>query len=110
MSFSIRNYDRTYLEGITALYNAETDFEPHIAPLTPERFIELVESKSYFDPEGLFVAMEKDKVVGWIHACVAPGSEDITGLRTESRASGCLFSPATGSRLGARWWLKLPHG
>jgi GNAT superfamily N-acetyltransferase len=75
LSFSIRTYDRTCLEGITALYNGETDFEPHIAPFTPERFVELVESKSYFDPEGLFVAMEEGKLVGWVHACVAPGSE-----------------------------------
>jgi GNAT superfamily N-acetyltransferase len=75
LSFSIKTYDRKYLEGITTLYNDETDFEPHIAPLTPERFIELVESKSYFDPEGLSIAVEEDRVVGWVHACVAPGSE-----------------------------------
>ena len=75
MGFSIHVYDRQYLDGMTALYNAETDFEPHIAPLTPERFVELVEKKSYFDPSGLFVAAEAGKVVGWIHACVAAGSE-----------------------------------
>ncbi len=75
MSFEIETYDRKHLEGMTALYNTETDFEPHIAPLNPERFVDLVEKKSYFDPEGLFVAIEDNKVVGWVHACVAPGSE-----------------------------------
>ena len=75
MSFSIDIYSRQYLNGMTALYNAETDFEPYIAPLDPDRFMELVESKSYFDPSGVFVAHEKGQVVGWIHACVAPGSE-----------------------------------
>jgi GNAT superfamily N-acetyltransferase len=60
---------------MTALYNAETAFEPHIAPLSPERFLQLVEKKSYFDPQGLFVAVDKDEVLGWIHACVAAGSE-----------------------------------
>lgn len=75
MNFSIDTYDRKYLHGMTALYNAETAFEPHIAPLNPERFIGLVEKKSYFDLGGLFVAIEADKVVGWIHACVAAGSE-----------------------------------
>lgn len=75
MTFSIDTYDRKYLEGMTALYNSETAFEPYIAPLNPERFVELVENKSYFDPMGLFVAIEAGKVVGWIHACVAPGSE-----------------------------------
>jgi len=75
MSFSIDTYGRKYLDSMTALYNAETDFETHIAPLTSERFVELVENKSYFDPTGLFVAIEMGKVVGWVHACVAPGSE-----------------------------------
>jgi len=73
--FRIHTYDRDHLEGMTALFNAETAFEPHIAPLTPERFIELVEPKSYFDPEGLLVAVESGEVVGWVHACVAAGSE-----------------------------------
>ena len=75
MNFSLQTYHPDYLEGLTALYNAETAFEPHIAPLTPERFVELVEKKSYFDPKGLWIAVEGGQVVGWIHACVAPGSE-----------------------------------
>ena len=72
---SIETYERKHLEGMTALYNSETKFEPHIAPLTPERFIALAEAKSYFDPTGLFVAVEGGEVVGWVHACVAGGSE-----------------------------------
>jgi len=73
--FRIHTYDRNHLEGMVTLFNAETAFEPHIAPLTPERFIELVERKSSFDPEGLFVAVGAGEVVGWTHACVAAGSE-----------------------------------
>jgi GNAT superfamily N-acetyltransferase len=75
MSFSIDTYDRKYLEGMTTLYNAETAFEPYIAPLNSERFVEYIEKKSYFDPTGLFVAVDSGGVIGWIHACVAPGSE-----------------------------------
>lgn len=75
MSLSIENYDRKYLDGMIEVYNAETAFEPYIAMLNPDRFIELVEKKSYFDPKGLFVAIESGKIVGWIHACIAPGSE-----------------------------------
>ncbi|GAF89352.1 unnamed protein product, partial [marine sediment metagenome] len=52
MAVTIETYDRQYLDGMTALYNAETAFEPHIAPLYPDRFIELIENKSYFDPSG----------------------------------------------------------
>ena len=75
MAFTIDTYDRSHLEGMTALYNEETAFETYIAPLNPERFIELVEKKSYFDPSGLFVALKAGKVIGWTHACVAAGSE-----------------------------------
>ena len=73
--FSIDTYDRKCLEGMVEVYNSETVFEAHIAPLTEERFVELVERKSYFDPSGLFVALREGNVVGWIHACVAAGSE-----------------------------------
>src|SRR5262245_56032565 len=75
MPFSIECYDRNYLAGMTALYNTETTFEPHIAPLDPERFVELIETKPCFDPAGLLVAVGNGQVVGWVHACVAAGSE-----------------------------------
>jgi GNAT superfamily N-acetyltransferase len=73
--FAIDTYRRDYLEGMTALFNAETAFEPYVAPLDPDRFIALVESKSYFDPAGVLVARRGGQVVGWVHACVAAGSE-----------------------------------
>jgi len=72
---TIENYDRKYLEDMTELYNSETAFEPYIARLDPDIFIELIEKKSYFDPEGIFIAIQNVEIVGWIHACVAPGSE-----------------------------------
>ena len=75
MRFSVDIYRPNYLEGLAALYNRETAIERHIAPLTAERFNALVAAKSYFDPAGLFVALETGSVVGWVHACVAPGSE-----------------------------------
>lgn len=75
MTFSIETYRQDYLEGMVALYNAETVDEPHIAPLDPQRFIELVENKPAFDPGGLFVAVEGGQVVGWVHACLTPGTE-----------------------------------
>jgi len=75
MRFSIETYHPRRLEGMVALYNAETAFEPHIAPLEAETFEALVAAKSYFDPGGLFVAVEKSEVVGWVHACVSGGTE-----------------------------------
>jgi GNAT superfamily N-acetyltransferase len=73
--FRTATYDRNYLEGMVEAYNAETEGEALIAPLTPQLFLELVEAKSYFDPGGLFVAIEDGNILGWVHACVAPGSE-----------------------------------
>jgi len=75
MGCTIASYDQNYLEGMVTQYNAETASEPHIAPLTPERFLELVAAKRYFDPGGLLIAVEHGQVVGWVHACVAPGTE-----------------------------------
>lgn len=71
----IETYSRDLLEPLVAFTNAQTASEPHIAPLTPERFISFVEKKTTFDPEGLFVAFEKDEIVGWVHAALAPGTE-----------------------------------
>lgn len=75
MSFPLDTYSESYLDGMVAVYNRETATEPHIAPLTPERFLELVAPKSYFDPGGLLVAVDGGEVVGWVHACHAPGSQ-----------------------------------
>ncbi|NLG48583.1 MAG: GNAT family N-acetyltransferase [Chloroflexi bacterium] len=75
MTLSIETYRQDFLEGMVALYNAETVDEPHIAPLDPQRFVELIERKPAFDPGGLFVAVEQGRVVGWTHACVTPGTE-----------------------------------
>jgi GNAT superfamily N-acetyltransferase len=75
VSFSIESCHPDYLEGLTTLYNSETAFEPHIAPLDPARFVMLVETKPAFDPESLFVAVDAGEVVGWVHACVSAGTE-----------------------------------
>lgn len=74
-NFKLIPYHRGLLEGMTELYKAETEFEPYIVPLTPTRFVEFVESKSYFDASGLLVALSGGEVVGWIHACRSAGTE-----------------------------------
>jgi len=75
VSLTIRTYSRDLLEPLVAFTNAQTASEPHVAPLTPERFIALVEAKEAFEPDGLFVAFEGTRLVGWVHACVASGTE-----------------------------------
>ena len=75
MGLAIESYHENYLPGMMELYNVETAFEPHIAELTVERFVRLVTRKSTFDPEGLLVAVEDGTVVGWVHACLAGGTE-----------------------------------
>jgi GNAT superfamily N-acetyltransferase len=108
----IDTYDRKYLEGMTALYNAETAYEPHVAPLNPERFLCLVEQKSSFDPSGLFVALKGSEVVGWLHACVAAGSEGRHDPENRVARIRMLIFPADRLKVGnalvaeATAWLK----
>jgi GNAT superfamily N-acetyltransferase len=75
MTFTLATYDRKYLDQMCRVYNDETAFEPHIAPLTAEMFTKFVEARSYFDPAGLLLAIEGGKVVGWVHAAVAHATE-----------------------------------
>ena len=75
MTFTIAPYDRKHLEGMCRLYNDQTAFEPYIAPMTADRFIEFVESRSAFDPSGLLVALEAGDVIGWVHAAIAHPTE-----------------------------------
>ena len=75
MSLTIDTYDRRYLDAMVKLYNQQTAHEPHIAPLSPQFFTDFVETKSYFDPAGLFIARRNGQVVGWTHASIAHGTE-----------------------------------
>jgi len=108
----IETYAHDYLEGMTALFNAETAFEPHVAPLTPDRFIELVERKSYFAKDGLLVALRDGTVAGWVHACIAPGSEGHHDPASPVPRIRMLVFPRTDLRAGytlvqeATTWLK----
>ncbi len=68
-------YHSNYLEAMLSLYNAETAHEPHIAVLQPDQFIAIIERKTYFDPSTVLIAREGANVLGWVHACVTPGSE-----------------------------------
>ena len=112
MVFSIDVYNRNYLDGMCALYNAETVFEPHIAQFTPDLFVELVEKKSYFDPSGLFVAIESGKVIGWVHACVSAGSEGHHDPNNKVPRIRMLIYPCNRLKIGstlvteATAWLK----
>ncbi len=74
-SFRVVTYEPGLLGGMCSVYNEETAREPHIAAMTPERFGELVSAKPWFDPTGLLVAVSGGQVLGWVHACLAPGSE-----------------------------------
>ncbi|MBM3211309.1 GNAT family N-acetyltransferase [Candidatus Poribacteria bacterium] len=112
MIFSIDKYHRNYLEGIITIYNSETAFEAHIAQLSPQLFIELVENKSYFDPEGLFVAIKDGSVIGWVHACIAPGSEGHHNPENKVPRIRMLIFPSDQLKVGnalvseANNWLK----
>lgn len=76
MYYRIADYDRKHLPQMLDLYNAQARALPHVAPLTQQLFADLIQAKSYFDPKGILVATgAQRKVLGWVHACMAPGSE-----------------------------------
>ncbi|MCC7406534.1 MAG: GNAT family N-acetyltransferase [Phycisphaeraceae bacterium] len=75
MPLQIDTYRPDDLPAMVALYNDQMAPEPFIAPLTPDLFTQLIASKSYFDPAGLFVAREQGQIVGWSHAAVAHATE-----------------------------------
>ncbi|MCC7145594.1 MAG: GNAT family N-acetyltransferase [Phycisphaeraceae bacterium] len=75
MPLQLDTYRPDHLPAMVALYNDQMAAEPHVAPLTPDLFTQLVTPKSYFDPAGLFVAVQHHQVVGWCHAAVAHATE-----------------------------------
>jgi len=115
LSLTIDTYDRRYLDAMVKLYNEQTAHEPHIAPLSAEFFTDFIETKSYFDPNGLFVARENGDVVGWVHASIAHGTEIWHNAEQTHAHIDMLMFPreklAVGRTLVAEAvkWLK-PHG
>jgi ribosomal protein S18 acetylase RimI-like enzyme len=92
-AFSIDTYTSNHLEGMLRVYAAQTAHEPHIVPLSPDDFHHLVASKVYFDPSGLFVAHTSGDVLGWIHACVAPGTEPWSSPEPTAHIRMFFFPP-----------------
>lgn len=94
MSVRIVPYERRHLEAMVRLYNRQAAHEPHVAELTPQLFIQFVESKSYFDPAGLGVAVEAGQVVGWVHTAVTGATETWLGPeRRYARISMLVYEP-----------------
>lgn len=91
--YTIDTYTPDYLEGMLRIYVAQIAHEPHIAPLSAFDFEQLVANKSYFDPSGLFVAHAGGEVLGWIHACVAPGTEPWNSHEDHAHIRMFFFPP-----------------
>jgi ribosomal protein S18 acetylase RimI-like enzyme len=119
MPLRIHEYDPRRLEAMAALYNRQTEGEPHIAPLTAERFERLVADKTYFDPALLLVATDGPDVVGWVHGCIAPRTEPwhdadkfaarirMLLYRPEQLAAGALLVAEATSRLRGTGFLEI---
>jgi GNAT superfamily N-acetyltransferase len=75
VKLSLGAYRDSDLPIMCRLYHTQAAALPHVAPLEPDDFHRHIAAKQYFDPEGVLVARNGGNVLGWIHACVAPGSE-----------------------------------
>jgi hypothetical protein len=116
-TLQIQTYCVELLEQLCDCWNAATVGEPAIARLTPERFQHYVATKSFFDPSGLFAAVERGRVLGWVHACVAGATEPWqNGAQVSSRLRMLLFPPdrldigLTLIEEASRWLAPQPFG
>jgi GNAT superfamily N-acetyltransferase len=114
-AFTLNTFSLDVLPGMLALHNAQTAHEPLIGTLTPDLFTSLVLPKPWFDPTGLFVARQEGQVIGWIHACAAPGTEPWSLPETVYHLRMFLFPPdrpEVGRALldAATDWLKAQGG
>ncbi len=63
----IVTYDPGHLPGLVAFWNRALRHRRHFAPLTGELYRARVTSKPAFDPAGLFLAIDGERVVGMAH-------------------------------------------
>jgi RimJ/RimL family protein N-acetyltransferase len=110
---TIKTFSPRYLDQMVRLYNLQVRDLPHAAPLTPRLFQKLVAGKSYFDPNGLFLAVDRGMVTGWVHACLAGKTEAYhkDPLKMSAQVRMLVFKPGqlkTGRLLveEATRWLK----
>lgn len=73
---TIEPFSLEFVQGCCDLYNRQTAHEPHIVRLTPARFGHFISAKPYFDASGFLVAHEGPRVVGWVHACLVPYTDN----------------------------------
>ncbi|MCC7144965.1 MAG: GNAT family N-acetyltransferase [Phycisphaeraceae bacterium] len=115
MNWRIQTYRREFVPGICRAFNREVEGLDFIVPLHEQRFIELVEQKSYFEPDGFLVATaadQPDEVLGWAHGCVAGNTEVREGPGTPLPRVEMVIFPrrdmAMGMALGEELtrWLK----
>lgn len=76
---AFRNTDPPVL---TALWRSRVGQHGLMAPVSPDLFEQLVFAKLYFDYDGLIVAREEDRPVGFAHAAFGPNEAE-DGLSTE---------------------------
>jgi ribosomal protein S18 acetylase RimI-like enzyme len=61
--------------GIVAVWNAQPPARGRLAGLTPAILEQFVLAKPYFDPQGLVVAEDGDRIVGFLHCGFMPGEK-----------------------------------
>jgi ribosomal protein S18 acetylase RimI-like enzyme len=93
---TFRNSDPPVLVDI---WRARAQERGLIQPMSTALFEELVLSKPYFENEGLIVALDEEKPVGFVHAGFGP-NEDQSGLSMEHGVTCMLIVRPDYRRLG----------
>jgi hypothetical protein len=68
--------------GIAAVWNNQPPLRGRLSPLTCSLYEQHVLAKPYFDPAGLIVAADEQRIVGFVHVGFAPGKR-INELETD---------------------------
>lgn len=93
---SFRNSDPPLLADIWSSRARERGLTQ---PMSAELFEELVLAKPYFDNEGLILALEGNRAVGFVHAAFGP-NEDQCGLSNLLGVTSMLMVRSDCRRLG----------
>lgn len=71
----LRPFRNSDSPAIVAVWNAQSPLRGRLKTITTALLEQHILAKPYFDPQGLIVAQDSDRVVGFVHAGFMPGAK-----------------------------------
>jgi GNAT superfamily N-acetyltransferase len=89
-SIHYRHFRNSDPPGLVAVWQSRAGQPELNRTVDAEIFEQFILAKTYFDPEGLIVACDGDRVVGFVHGCFGPNDEE-DGVSTELGTTALLL-------------------